>query len=113
MYVPNNGRQKYCSKCSSNLNRKSSKCLYCGKILPFERRNSRFCNDLCAAMYRSGAKEAIKQPKASYVPSIIKTCPNCGEIFTSTDKDAKFCSRKCSFESLRKRRECNKNEETS
>ena len=88
-----------------NLNPKY--CEYCGKILPFEKRNSKCCNQSCGSAlgnkkkgHRSEeTKRKISQSlyKGVYVHKNI--CKWCDKEF-ETIKDTKYCSEECKQKSI-------------
>lgn len=70
---------------------KKKKCLSCGEILPFEKRqNGKFCGHHCSAIYSN----KIRGNKSRFLPE--HNCLNCQ---TSLDwKHPKYCSYKCQQE---------------
>lgn len=57
-FKPVSANQVYCHNCSIIRQNPKGKCIYCGKILPYERHSSRFCNDFCCVLYcNSGVKK--------------------------------------------------------
>ena len=71
------------------------RCKYCGKIIPYERRENEFCNRSCSASYNNqgvcrnrNGNNGNPLPKHSY-------CLNCGKEITRGNK---FCNNKCQQE---------------
>ena len=62
-------------------------CKYCGKIIPYEKRENDFCNHSCSASYNNKGicRHGIKKPEYSY-------CLNCGKEIIEGNK---FCNNTC------------------
>ena len=67
-------------------------CKYCGKELPYEKRENKFCNSSCAASYNNKQLSEQKDLNHSY-------CLNCNKEIT---KGTRFCNTTCSSEYKRK-----------
>jgi predicted nucleic acid-binding Zn ribbon protein len=69
-------------------------CKYCGKELPYEKRENDFCNHSCAASYnnKSTYENEDKQSEYNY-------CLNCGK---EINKRNRFCDNTCCAEYKRK-----------
>ena len=66
-------------------------CAYCNTKLPFEKRNSKFCNSSCAASYNN--TKFIKRQKQG----IQYKCLNCNNLTYNNE----YCSSKCKVEYIR------------
>lgn len=107
------GKESFCSKsCAAKFNTKKSRevsaqikqknienynlnpktCINCGKIIPYEKRNRKFCCSSCSATYNN--KNKIKKPKAY--------CINCGKELSH--RESKYCSIKCQKEYIFKQK---------
>jgi len=62
-------------------------CPCCGKPIAYERKHLKFCNSSCAAKYNN-PRSHVKKYK------VLNTCVNCGK----QTYNAKFCSKKCSYD---------------
>lgn len=69
-------------------------CKYCGKEIPYEKRENDFCDSSCAASYnnKGTCKHGQKKPDHSY-------CLNCGKEIT---RGGRFCNNTCYAEYERK-----------
>ena len=65
-------------------------CKYCGKIIPYEKRENDFCNHSCSASYNNQGvcRNGNPLPEHSY-------CLNCGKEITRSNK---FCDNTCAAE---------------
>lgn len=65
-------------------------CKYCGKIIPWEKRENDFCNHSCSASYnnKGTCRNGTPLPEHSY-------CLNCGKEITRGNK---FCNNTCQTE---------------
>ena len=84
--------RQQCQERIDQYNDNPKRCKYCGKPLPYKKRNNTFCNQSCAASYNNPIKKRTKKP--------VKVCQNCGKILKS--KQFKYCSNKCQKEFQRK-----------
>jgi len=88
-----------------NLNPKF--CEYCGKILPFEKRNSKCCNQSCGTALGNKKKgHRTEETKRKISQSLYKgihihknICKWCGKEF-ETIKNTKYCSNECKQKSI-------------
>ena len=81
-----------------NRNKDKQFCLFCGASIeqPPRTRLKKFCSDKCRI-------ESWKISKDNKFGNIEKTCRYCGCHFLSyVSKDAKYCSRKCYLNDVRK-----------
>jgi hypothetical protein len=61
-------------------------CKNCDKILPFEKRTSKFCSRSCAASFNNAGKTRFIKNEV-----VIINCLSCGESTTNS----KYCNNKC------------------
>ncbi len=76
--------RKYVDKYNSNPKR----CIWCGMLIPYEKRDNDFCNKTCSATLNNMCRGRLS-----------RTCINCGKVLNNSRKDltvAKFCSTSCS-----------------
>ena len=75
-------------------------CLYCGKPITFNyqlRKRKFYCNQICARRY------VVKnsKPKPKIEKKIFELiCPVCNSTFKTKKKNQKYCSNKCSLDSI-------------
>lgn len=76
-------------------------CVICGKVIPPERtrNNAKCCSSECKRIYSREYQKVYQhnlwfdKKKISYTE---KTCPICGNKFTTTNNNQRYCSTKCS-----------------
>ncbi len=78
-------------------------CSHCGKHLPYEKRENKFCSRSCAATVNNMGVRRHGNPKS--------ICKNCGSI--TAESSRQYCSNKCrkDYEWMMKRKEIEKNGE--
>lgn len=79
-------------KTKKDYEKNPNKCKFCGKELPFDKRDNLFCDHSCAAKYNNS--KGVKR-------HFSKFCLNCGKEFKKTQK-ASFCNNTCYAEYNRK-----------
>jgi len=68
-------------------NKNPKTCKYCGKVIPYEKRDNDFCNHSCSASYNN---VGIKRNEGT-LPT-FSYCLNCGK---EIPKGNKYCNNKC------------------
>ena len=80
-------------------NKQPNICKNCGKPLPYERRNNKFCNSSCSASYNNKKREITYRKNIEYA-----TCLNCGKtIEVKRNCEGKYCDNKCQQEYIYKK----------
>ena len=67
-------------------------CPTCGKVLPYEKADHKYCNTSCSTIMNNKLREKKETPKYY--------CLNCGKELSR--KNAKYCSNKCQWEASKK-----------
>ena len=108
--------RKMCSSHYSQWHRteggklKSYSCTCCGEEYKTSRKPQselRFCSANCQRVYISRDKKISSRRRQTMVgmglvmPTESRECANCRREFTTTTKDARYCSRECSDEYMR------------
>lgn len=74
-----------------------NKCTQCLEVIPFEKRENKFCSRSCGATYNNNNPSS----KRKRVPE--KFCENCGDkLINKYSKNTLYCSMKCGVEKRRK-----------
>ena len=90
---------------------KSYDCTYCGEEYKTSRKPQselRFCSANCQRAYISRDKKISSRRRQTMVdmglamPTESRECASCHQEFIATTRDAKYCSRECSDEYMRK-----------
>lgn len=69
-------------------NKNPKRCLECNKIIPYERKENKFCSLSCGAIYNNRVKYGNREK--------YKNCLNCGKLFKIKYKSkTDFCSATC------------------
>lgn len=81
-------------KAVDNYYKDPKKCPCCGAVIPYERRDNKFCSQSCSTTYNNRLRGSSKSTSKSK-----GTCLNCGKEFTpSRNASGKYCSLKCQSE---------------
>lgn len=85
-------------------------CIECNSVIPYNKRNNKFCNSICSGGYNTRGRHHSKETKLKISKSnkgqipwnsnlnskILKICPICNKSFkTYSNSPGKFCSKKC------------------
>ncbi len=101
------------------LNNNPPNCKLCGKLLPYEKRNNKFCSKKCSVKYinsnreiygfnlsADGLKGIINSNKKKLQKAINKYlenpkyCKRCNEILKYDKRNHTYCSKKCAYPNL-------------
>lgn len=89
-------RERTAKKSRLRWEEEDKHCPACGKRIPYEKRQHRFCNHSCAASFNNRGVQRHGKPHPD--------CPICGEPVVNKSKGSTYCSLRCAQDGIYQKR---------